>query len=183
MGRAGRGRQASGRGGRLGQSKNQKRIALIMSRLPAEREALLTAMEAFGTDFNLDALRAAESSADPVERLKVAALERVLERLINWLHELAEMGLAEGRRLGTVKGGKGRPWERLAALGVISSRTAQALETVRNMRNVLGHAYPTAPRILHSQVESLMRELDPYTAAYEEWAIATAILPPQKSGA
>jgi hypothetical protein len=182
MGGAGRRRQASGGGGRRGQ-KNQKRIALIMSRIPAEREALLTAMEAFGTDFNPDALTAAELSADPVERLKVAALERVLERLINWLHELAELGLAEGRQLGTVKASKGRPWERLAALGVISPRTAKALETIRNMRNVLRHAYPTAPPILHSQVESLMRELDPYTAAYEEWAIATTILPPHKPGA
>lgn len=183
MGRA-RGRQRAARGaGRGGQSKNQKRIADIMKGIPAEREALLVAMEAFGTDFDLDALTAAASSGDPAERLKVSALERELERLINWLHELAERGLAEGQRLGVAKSGSGSSWERLAELGVISSRTAKALETIRSMRNVLSHAYPVAAQTLHSEVESLIQELDRYTAQYAEWTTAKGILPPKKSDA
>ena len=178
MGRA-RGTQgAAGGAPRRRPSKNQKRIAGIMEGIPAEREAMLTAMEAFGPDFELDALATAKSSPDPVERLKVAALERELEVLVNWLDEMASRGLAEGQRLGLVPAETGGPWERLARLGAISVQTADALEAVRSTRNMLGHDYPVSAQALHAHAESLIRELDRYTAQYEEWAVSQGILPP-----
>lgn len=160
-----------------------RRIATIMSRIPDAREQLLVAMEKLGAGFELDALIAAAGSPDAEERNKVAVIEREVEVLINWLHELAARGLAEGRRLGAVGTSSEPPWEQLAELGVISSRTAGRLEEIRTMRNELGHAYPiVAWRTLHSATTTLIQELDPYLERFRDWATESSILPPPPTG-
>lgn len=161
-----------------GLSKGQRRIGVILQEVPTVREQLLVTMERFGPDFAEEEFVAAAHSPDVYERNKVTVIERLYDVLVNWLHELAARSLAEGQRLGVVDKSPGHPWERLAALGVISHEAASRLQRVKELRDILGHAYPPANyRTLHEGVLILVDELDPYLAGFERWAYDEAILP------
>jgi uncharacterized protein YutE (UPF0331/DUF86 family) len=160
-----------------GPSKGQRRIGVILQEIPAAREQLLVAMEDFGPDFAEERFLAAASSTDAHERNRVAVLERLYEVLVNWLHELAARGLSEGQRLGVADKSPGHPWERLAALGAISHESAARLQQVKELRDILGHAYPPANwRTLHEGVLILVDELDRYLVGFEHWAREEEIL-------
>jgi uncharacterized protein YutE (UPF0331/DUF86 family) len=159
-------------------SKGQRRIATILRVIPDAREQLLVAMEEFGADFEEEIFIAAARSLDASERNRVAVVERQYEVLLNWLHELAARGLAEGQRLGVVDKSPGHAWERLAALGVISRTSAEHLQEVKEMRDALAHAYPPANwKALHEGVLVLINELDRYLAGFERWAYDEEVLP------
>jgi len=161
-----------------GLSKGQRRIGVILQEIPDVREQLLVAMEGFGLDFEEGLFLAAAASRGAHERNRVAVVERLFEVLVNWLHELAARGLAEGQRLGVVDKSPVHPWERLAALGVVSHESASRLQRVKELRDILGHAYPPANwRTLHEGVLMLVDELDPYLAGFERWAYEEEILP------
>ena len=158
-------------------TKGQRRINTILQRIPAAREQLLVAMEGFPPDFDVTGLIAAAKSADARERNKVAVIEREYEVLLNWCNELAARLLAEGQRLGVVEEASGYPWERLAALDVISTRSATNLQDAIDMRDDLAHAYPPANwRSLHEGVNVLLRELDRYIDQVARWAANENIL-------
>ena len=162
-------------------SKGQRRIATILRQIPAAREQLLVAMEGFGEDFadEEDSFIVAARSPDASERNRVAVIERQYEVLLNWIHELAARGLAEGQRIGVVDKSPGHAWERLAALGVISHMSAQRLQEAKEMRDALGHAYPPANwRSLHEGVLVLVQELDRYVTRFARWTTDEDILPP-----
>ncbi len=161
-----------------GLSKGQRRIGVILQEIPAVREQLLVTMDGLGPDFAEDQFVAAAHSPDVYDRNKVTVIERLYEVLVNWLHELAARSLAEGQRLGVVDKSSGHPWERLAALGAISHESASRLQRVKELRDILGHAYPPANwRTLHGGVLILVDELDPYLAGFERWAYDEEILP------
>jgi uncharacterized protein YutE (UPF0331/DUF86 family) len=158
-------------------SKAQRRIATILQEIPGAREQLFVAMEGFGPNFAEGELLAAARSSDARERNRVAVVERQYEVLLNWLHELAARGLAEGQRLGVVDKAPGHAWERLAALGVISHMSAERLQEAKEMRDALGHAYPPANwKTLHEGVLVLVDELDKYTTRFARWAYKEEIL-------
>jgi uncharacterized protein YutE (UPF0331/DUF86 family) len=158
-------------------SKGQRRINTILQRIPAAREQLLVAMEAFPPDFDVEELIAAAESADARERNRVAVVEREYEVLLNWCNELAARLLAEGQRLGVVEKTSGYRWERLAALDVISTRSATNLQEAMEMRDDLAHAYPPANwRSLHEGVNMLLRELDRYIDRVARWGADEGIL-------
>ncbi len=160
-----------------GPSKGQRRIGVILQEIPTVREQLLVAMEEFGPDFAEGLFLAAASSPDAHERNHVAVVERLYEVLVNWLHELAARGLAEGQRLGVVERSPGHPWERLAAFGAISHESAARLQQAKELRDILGHAYPPANwRTLHEGVLILVDELDRYLVGFERWAREEEIL-------
>jgi uncharacterized protein YutE (UPF0331/DUF86 family) len=159
-------------------SKGQRRIATILQQIPGAREQLLVAMEGFGADFDEGAFITAARSADAEERNRVAVVERQYEVLLNWSHELAARGLAEGQRLGMVDKSSGHPWERLAELGVIPHTSAERLQVAKEMRDTLGHAYPPANwKALHEGVMVLVDELDRYISRFARWATDEEILP------
>ncbi len=161
-----------------GVSKGQRRIAAILQEIPAAREQLLVAMDGFGPDFAEEGFVAAAQSPDAHERNRVAIVEREYEVLLNWLGELAARGLAEGQRLGVVDKSPGRFWERLATLGVISHESAARLQKAKELRDILGHAYPLANwKILHEGVLILVDELDPYLDSLKRWISKEEILP------
>jgi len=161
-----------------GLSKGQRRIGVILQEIPDAREQLLAAMEGFGLDFEEGRFLTAASSRDAHERNRVAVVERLFEVLVNWMHELAARGLEEGQRLGVVDKTPGNPWERLAALSAISHESASRLQRVKELRDILGHAYPPANwRTVHEGVLMLVDELDPYLASFEEWVYEEEILP------
>jgi len=161
-----------------GSSKGQRRISTILREIPNAREQLLVAMEGFAPDFAQDAFLAAAQSPDAHERNRVAVIERQYEVLLNWLHELTARALAEGQRLGVVDKSPGNPWERFAALGVISHTSAERLQDAKETRDALGHAYPPANwKALHEGVLILVAELDRYLVGFERWVGAEGILP------
>jgi uncharacterized protein YutE (UPF0331/DUF86 family) len=165
-------------GSRARLSKGQRRLNTILQGIPSAREQLLVAIEEFSPDFDLGAFVAAAQSRDAKERNKVAVVEREYEVLLNWCNELAARMLAEGQRLGVVEKAPGYPWERLAALGVISVRSATRLQEAMEMRDSLGHAYPPANwRALHEGVQTLLNELDRYLDSTARWAAEQGILP------
>jgi len=151
-------------------SKGQRRIGTILEGIPLAREQLLVAIEEFGPDFDMSALIAAAGSVDARERNKVAVVERGYEVLLNWLHELAARSLAEGQRLGVIEKASAHPWERLAALGVISQRSATRLQQAKELRDELAHDYPPAGwKALHEGVQALLSELDRYVDRCAAW--------------
>jgi hypothetical protein len=158
-------------------SKGQRRLNAIFEAVPRAREQLLVAVEDFDPDFDLDAFLVAAASPDAHERNKVAVVEREHEVLLNWLHELAARSLAEGQRLGVVEKASGHPWERLAALGVISQGSATRLQEAKELRDDLTHAYPPAGwRALHEGVQILLAELDRYVDRCAAWLTDEGIL-------
>lgn len=164
--------------GRARLSKGQRRVNTILQRIPAAREQLLVAIEEFAPDFDLDAFVAAAESPAAKERNRVAVIEREYEVLLNWCSELAARLLSEGQRLGIVEKTSGYPWERLAAIHVISQRSAGRLQEAMEPRDDLGHAYPPANwRTLHEGVETLLNELDRYIDRTARWATEQGILP------
>jgi uncharacterized protein YutE (UPF0331/DUF86 family) len=161
-----------------GLSRGQRRIGVILRELPAAREQLWVAMETVGPDFEEQRFLAAALSPDAQERNKVTVIERLYEMLLNWLHELAARGLAEGQRLGVVDKTPGHPWLRLAELGVISHESARRLRKAKELRDLLAHAYPPADwRDLHDGVLVLTNELDRYLVAFRRWIFDEGIMP------
>lgn len=153
-----------------------KRIDTILAGIPGGREQLAVAMEDLGASFELDTLKRAARSGDPRERNKVAVVVREFEVLANWLDELTDRALAEGQRLEVVPRERGHGFERLRDLGAISARTAQRLQEVKELRDLLQHAYP--PRsweMLHAAVETLWDELDRFVDRYGAWTSQTGI--------
>ncbi len=158
-------------------SKGQRRLNTIFQAIPRAREQLLVAVEEFDPDFDADAFLASADSPDAHERNKVAVVEREYEVLLNWLHELAARALAEGQRLGILEKADGHPWERLAALGVISQGSAARLQEAKELRDALAHAYPPAGwRALHEGVQILLAELDRYVDRCAAWLSEEGIL-------
>ncbi len=177
--RSGRTPQTSGGARRL--SKDQRRIATILGRIPAAREQLIAAMEDVSPAFEPDALIAAAESDDPRERNKVAVIEREVDVLINWLEQLAARGLDEGARLGFVERTQGRPWQRLSVLGAISTTTAARLREAKDTRNDLDHAYPPQSwRALHDAANVVLDELDDDLRRFRAWAVQSGVLPPAR---
>lgn len=162
----------------VGASKGQRRIGAILQEIPGAREQLLVAMEGFGPGFEEEQVITATRSPDAHERNRVAIIERQYEVLLNWLGELAARGLVEAQRLGVVDKSPGRPWERLAALNVISHESAGRLQKAKELRDILAHAYPPANwRSLHEGVLILVDELDPYLDGFKLWVYREEILP------
>lgn len=145
------------------------------------REQLLATLEEFGQEFEQERFLAAARSPHVSERNTVTVVERLYDVLLNWLHELAARGLAEGQRLGVVDKAPGPPWQRLAELGVISHASSERLQDAKELRDLLAHAYPPANwRDLHGGVQVLVDELDRYLVALQRWLAAEGILPSEQ---
>ncbi len=158
-------------------SKAQRRLNTIFAAIPRAREQLLVAVEEFDPDFDVEAFVLAAGSPDARERNKVAVVEREYEVLLNWLNELAARALAEGQRLGVLEKASGHPWDRLAALEVISQRSATRLQEAKELRDGLAHGYPpTGWRALHEGVQILLGELDRYVDRCARWLTDEGIL-------
>lgn len=152
-------------------TKNEKRLAAILARIPLAREQLLVAMEQFSSDFDFDAFVSAAEHHDPAERNKVAVVEREVDLLTNLLEELAARALDEARRLGAIERGSAHPWDRLATEGAISAAAASRLREAKDTRNDLDHFYPPASwRAVHHATRTIVAELDDYVVRVVEWA-------------
>lgn len=158
-------------------TKGQRRLEHVLERISIAREQLLAAIDDLAQSFTVPAIQEAAQSDDPRERNKVAVIERELDVLISYLEELASRGLAEAQRLGAVSRESEHPWESLASLGVIPRAAAARLQTVKDMRNELAHAYPSASwQALHHAVETLLSDLDSYKVKVYDWLDEIGVL-------
>jgi hypothetical protein len=152
-------------------TKNEKRIATILARLPLAREQMIVAMEEFGAAFDIDAFIAAAEHEDPSQRNKVAVIEREIDLLTNLLEELAARAIAEGRRLGAIDGDSTHPWTQLAAEKVIPTAMAEKLREAKDTRNDLDHFYPpTSWKAVHHATQIVLGQLDGYVTRVMDWA-------------
>jgi hypothetical protein len=134
------------------------------------REQLLVGMEEVAEGFPLPEFAAAVSSRDPHERNKVAVIERLFEELVNWVDELAERGLAEGRRLNLVQKSGATPYNQLVEQRVISQSLADRLEEAKDLRDLLQHGYPMGnTEACHQIVSAFPATLDLFLLRYTEW--------------
>lgn len=164
-------------------TKSERRLATILARLPLAREQLVVALEEFGPGFDLDAFVAAAEHDDPVERNKVAVVERELDLITNLLEELAARALSEARRLGAVDKGPDGAWEQLAEAKVISRSTAARLREAKDARNDLDHFYPpTNWIVVHDATTIVVAELDGYVTRVADWAHGIGVNLPAGSG-
>lgn len=163
-------------------TKNERRIATVLARLPLAREQLLVALDEFGPKFDLDAFVAAAEHDDPIERNKVAVVERELDLITNLLEELAARALSEARRLGAVDKGADGAWEQLAAAKVIARSTADRLREAKDARNDLDHFYPpTSWIVVHDATTIVIAELDGYVTKVADWASGIGVRLPVDS--
>lgn len=152
-------------------SKLRRQIDAILADIPSHRETLDAAMAEFGTDFDLAAYTEAWGSPDPDVRKRTATVERELEVLQNYLHGLAQIGLAEARGLGAIPGNlAGTPFEQLHELGVVSEQSARLLSGLQDLRNRTQHFYPAVPpEEVHQGVRELRGEITGFTDRYKRW--------------
>jgi hypothetical protein len=152
-------------------TKNEKRIATILARLPLAREQILVAMDEFGPEFDVDEFVATAEHDDPAQRNKVAVIEREIDLLTNLLEELAARTLDEGRRLGAVQSNSTHPWKQLAAEKVIPVAMAMKLREAKDTRNALDHFYPpTSWKAVHHTTQVVADQMDGYITRVVDWA-------------
>ena len=165
-------------------SKHQRRLLDILEAVEPTREQLIAAMASVGPTVELNAVQAAATSADPNERNKVAAIERNVENLINWMRDLAARALDEGQEQDVVPRTKTTrdSWQRLADLGVIAPRSAERWRQVWAVRNTFGHQYAPSVTVrgTFDAATIVLAELDDYVTRLQDWETNNGILPPAR---
>lgn len=153
--------------------RRQKKIVDELTNLPGEHEALEYAMAAFGTDFDLAALKQALRPNAEIELYsKVQALERAITRVQNILADLAIAGAKlGGQALPEIKAGEAeRSFEALKDEGVISAALCRRLRKAQKTRNRIEHDYDkvTAGQ-LHEVAEEVRDLSQEFLRPFRDW--------------
>lgn len=157
---------------RRGGSRGRTRILDITSTVPLHHRGLRRALEAFGGTRHLDAAAylAARASQDLDQFDRTALAERYWSVLLNLVRDLADLGLAEARRLGVHEARRaGKTFDGLAELGVLTRSDASRLAEMLELRNEDQHLYPAEVRRLVRAMLDLDIILPRFMAAYGEW--------------
>lgn len=146
-------------GGR--RSSDRAAIDARMAALPPAYDELLAAAAAVAEPLTTHALAHALGSPDARRRIAVGALERALEKIVNYLIEIADRGLREARRVGHPAGAtRGRSLDRLHEAGVVRPGERRALLRLVGVRNLVQHDYlQLEPAELVAAVELLQTSL------------------------
>lgn len=116
-----------------------------LDNLPEEIQALESAMEEFGEDFQLQEFKLAfEKKAGLKAYNKVQAVERAFGRVQNYVVELAERGsqLAQLGLPATHEANSSRAFDALKEAGVISASLCRKLKRTQKARSDVEHDYP-----------------------------------------
>lgn len=132
-----------------------------LAAIPSAYEELLAAVIAVGEPITVAAVEAALRSPDVARRVALGALERSIEKLVNYLVEIAERGLREAGRAGHAAGRtRGRSLDRLREARVLQPGQRDRLVRLVEVRNLIQHDYlEFAPAELVAAVEDLQRDL------------------------
>jgi hypothetical protein len=161
----------SRRGGRV-RDRDRRRVLHIIEMVPFQHRGLVRALESFGGSdhFDVDAYVAARASDDLDRFDRTALAERYWSVLQNLLRDLADLGLAEARRLGVDEVGRARPrFQGLADLGVLGERAALRLTEMQDIRNDDQHMYPAEVRRLVHAMLDLNAVVPTFMVAYGQW--------------
>ena len=150
-------------------SADRSAINARLTAIPNTYEELLHAAAMVGEPLSAEAVLAALESQDPARRSYVGALERAIEKLINFIGEIADRGLLEAGRAGHPSANtEGKSFDRLREAGVISRRQRDRLVQLVDVRNIIQHDYVEASpaqvteavRILRQDIHAVIRALD-----------------------
>jgi uncharacterized protein YutE (UPF0331/DUF86 family) len=152
-------------------SADRSAINARLAALPHAYDDLLAAASSVGDPLDARAVLQALESSDPVRRNLVGALERVLEKLINYLAEITERGLREAERVGHASGAtRGRSFDRLREAGVISRRQRDRLVLLVDVRNLIQHDYVAmTPGEIVAAAATVREELTEVVRALAAW--------------
>ncbi|MEX0992847.1 MAG: HepT-like ribonuclease domain-containing protein [Solirubrobacterales bacterium] len=114
---------------------------------------------------------AALESRDPERRNYVGALERAVEKLVNFVSEIVDRGLREaGRAAHPSAKTTGKSFDRLREAGVISLRQRDRLVRLADVRNVIQHDYvEVRPQQIADAVEILRRNAHDVVRVLDAW--------------
>jgi uncharacterized protein YutE (UPF0331/DUF86 family) len=140
----------------------------IKTRLAESRKhalALKALLEATPKEAFVEAV--AEGSVDALVT-KVYPLERAFEILVNFVVELAGLGLQLAELV--PEGSSARVLEQLEAEGVVSKSRRDRLVAIYRVRNEMQHAYPdVAVQATYDAARSLLDELGGFFNDYARW--------------
>jgi uncharacterized protein YutE (UPF0331/DUF86 family) len=152
--------------------RGRKRILDITSMVPLQHRGLRHALEPFGgaEHFDADAYLAARTSEELDQFDRTALAERYWSVLQNLLRDLADIGLAEARRLGVHEVRRaGKTFDGLADLGVLTRSDALRLTEMQAIRNDDQHLYPAEVRRLAQAMRDLNSIVPRFMASYGAW--------------
>jgi hypothetical protein len=160
------------RRGTSARDRERPRILHIIEMVPLQHRGLGRALDRFwGVDqFDIEAYVAARTSDDLDQFDRTALAERYWSVLQNLLRDLADLGLAEARRLGVQEARRvGSTFEGLAGLGVLREDDALRLAEMQNIRNDDQHMYPAEVRRLVGAMLDLNALVPRFMVAYGQW--------------
>jgi hypothetical protein len=140
--------------------------------VPLQHRGLGRALERFGgaDRFDVEAYVAARASEDLDQFDRTALAERYWSVLQNLLRDLADLGLAEARRLGVHEVRRvGSTFDGLAGLGVLTKGDAVRLSEMQDIRNDDQHMYPAEVRRLVRAMLDLNALVPRFMVAYGRW--------------
>lgn len=150
-------------------SADRSAINVRLAAFPNTYEELLHAASMIGDPLTGEAVLAALESQDPERRNYVGALERTVEKLVNFVGEIAERGLLEaGHAVHPAAKTQGKSFDRLREAGIISRQQRDRLVQLVDVRNVIQHDYvevrpdqiTDAVLILRQDIHDVVRALD-----------------------
>lgn len=140
---------------------------------PLQIEALQSAMEEFGDDFELTEFKLAfERKAGIKSYNKVQAVERAFSRVQNYVVELAAYGLqlAEVELPRTHQSDAARTFDALKAEGVIGAALCNRLKRAQKARAAIEHEYVAVKGgRLHEAVEMVLPAAQDFIRPYATW--------------
>ncbi len=165
-------RRGRPRRSRPARDRGRPRILQIVEMVPFQHRGLGRALERFGgaDRFDADAYVDARASDDLDRFDRTALAERYRSVLQNLLRDLADLGLAEARRVGIHEVRRVRStFEGLADLGVLSERDAVMLAEMQDIRNDDQHMSPAEVRRLVRAMLDLEALVPRFMVAYGRW--------------
>lgn len=152
----------------------REEVLAILEDFPRQVEALQTAMEEFGTEFDLQTFKTAyETKHDMRAYNRVQAVERGLGRVQNYVADLAILGgklaLLELPKEGD-EGLAERSFAALREADVINGQTHRALRRAQRARKQVEHSYVRVPAGKVHEAAILINETaGSFIRAYRIW--------------
>ena len=148
------------------------RITERLADFPRQHEALQSAMEEFGPDFDLKQFKGAyESKTDLAAYNRAQAVERGLARIQNYIAEVAIDGCKLGELTTIHKNGEAtNAFATLAEAGVISRALSVRLQKAQKARSSIEHFYVRVPAsTVHRAAVLVFESSREFIGPFRDW--------------
>lgn len=156
---------------RVAREVERDRMETKLERLPAQRRALRTALEAFGEDFDKRAWTHAFESDDPRDINRVLAVTGGYTALVKNTIEAIKIGAVLAGLVPT-RGMNGAPAviDAIREDDGVSAEQSEAFISLYRTRNAIQHASPDMQADeMHRQVKLLLRHLPGFVTSFVAW--------------